>query len=116
MPRPLWTGTISFGLVNVPVRLVTATSSKARRFHQLHDEDGARIQQKRVCSVDGEEVPFDRIVRGFEMRPGEHVLVSPEELAALDPEATHTIDLEEFVDLDEIDPIYFEKAYYLLPD
>jgi DNA end-binding protein Ku len=116
MPRPLWSGSISFGLVNVPVKLVSATSAKDVRFHQLHDEDGARIQQKRVCSVDGSEVPFEHIVRGYEVRPGEHVVVDPEDLAALDPEASHTIDLEEFVDLDEIDPIYFEKAYYLLPD
>ena len=116
MPRPLWSGSISFGLVNVPVKLVTATSTKDVRFHQLHDEDGARIQQKRVCSVEGTEVPYENIVRGYEIRSGEHVLVTPDELAALDPETTHTIDLEEFVDLDEIDPIYFEKAYYLLPD
>jgi DNA end-binding protein Ku len=116
MPRPLWSGSISFGLVNVPVRLVSATASKDVRFHQLHDEDGARIQQKRVCSADGGEVSYDHIVKGYELGPGRYVVVQPEELAALDPEATHTIDLEEFVDLDEIDPVYFEKAYYLLPD
>lgn len=116
MPRPLWSGSISFGLVNVPVRLVSATATKDVRFHQLHDEDGARIQQKRVCSADGVEVSYDHIVKGYEIGPGEYVVVQPEELAALDPEATHSIDLEEFVDLDEIDPVYFEKAYYLLPD
>jgi DNA end-binding protein Ku len=116
MPRPIWTGSISFGLVNVPVRLVTATSAKDVRFHQLHGTDGARIQQKRVCAVDGEEVPYEEIVKGYELAPGQYVVIEPEELATLDPEASHSIDLEEFVDLDQIDPIYFEKAYYLIPD
>jgi DNA end-binding protein Ku len=116
MPRPIWTGSISFGLVNVPVKLVTATSPKDVRFHQLHDEDGARIQQKRVCSADGVEVGYEHIVKGYEMSPGRYVVVEPQELAGLDPEASHTIDLEEFVDLDQIDPVFFEKAYYLLPD
>src|SRR5438105_694066 len=116
MPRPIWTGSISFGLVNVPVRLVTATSAKDVRFHQLHGPDGARIQQKRVCAVDGEEVPYEEIVKGYELSPGQYVVIEPEELATLDPESSHSIDLEEFVDLDQIDPIYFDKAYYLIPD
>jgi DNA end-binding protein Ku len=116
MPRPIWTGSISFGLVNVPVRLVTATSTKDVRFNQIHGPDGGRIQQKRVCAVDGEEVPYDEIVKGYEITPGQYVTIDPNELSVLDPEATHTIDLEEFVDLDDIDPIYFERAYYLVPD
>ena len=116
MPRPIWSGSISFGLVNVPVRLITAQSPKDVRFNQLHDSDGGRIQQKRVCSVDGEEVGYEHIVQGYEVGSGQYVIVKPEELAALDPTATHTIDLEEFVDLDEIDPIYFERSYYLVPD
>src|SRR4051794_38550662 len=116
MPRPIWTGSISFGLVNVPIRLITATSAKDVRFNQLHATDGGRIQQKRVCSVDGEEVPYEEISKGYEMAPGQYVIIDPEELATLDPEASHTIDLEEFVDLDQIDPIYFERAYYLVPD
>jgi DNA end-binding protein Ku len=116
MPRPIWTGSISFGLVNVPIRLITATSAKDVRFNQLHLTDGGRIQQKRVCSVDGEEVPFEEIGKGYEMSPGQYVMIDPEELATLDPEASHTIDLEEFVDLDQIDPVYFERAYYLVPD
>jgi DNA end-binding protein Ku len=116
MPRPIWSGSISFGLVNVPIRLISATSTKDVRFHQIHEKDGARIQQKRVCSADGEEVPYDEIVKGYELSPGQYVVIEPEELAGLDPEATHTIELEEFVDLDQIDPVYFEKAYYLVPD
>ena len=116
MPRPIWSGSISFGLVNVPVRLITAQSPKDVRFNQLHDADGGRIQQKRVCSVDGEEVPYDQIVKGYEVGSGQYVIIKPEELSALDPVATHTIDLEEFVDLDEIDPLYFERSYYLVPD
>jgi len=116
MPRPIWSGSISFGLVNVPVRLVSATSPKDVRFHQLHAEDGARVQQKRVCSADGAEVPYDQIVKGYEITPGRYVVVDPDELASLDPESSHTIDLEEFVDLDQIDPVFFERAYYLLPD
>ena len=116
MPRPIWSGSISFGLVNVPVRLITAQSPKDVRFNQLHDADGGRIQQKRVCSVDGEEVPFDQIVKGYEVGSGQYVIIKPEELATLDPVATHTIDLEEFVDLEEIDPLFFERSYYLVPD
>jgi len=116
MPRPIWSGSISFGLVNVPVRLLSATSPKDVRFHQLHGTDHSRIQQKRVCAADGEEVPYEEIVKGYELSPGQYVVIEPEELATLDPEASHSIDLEEFVDLDQIDPIYFEKAYYLVPD
>src|SRR5215472_13761761 len=107
---------MSFGLVNVPVKLVTATSPKDVRFHQLHDADGGRINQKRVCSVDGEEVDYQNIVKGYDLGGGRYVIVEPDELAAIDVEATRTIDIEEFVDLTEIDPVYFEKSYYLVPD
>ena len=116
MPRAIWSGSVSFGLVNVPVKLVTATSPKDVRFHQLHDADDGRIQQKRVCSVDGEEVAFDHIVKGYDLGGGRYVVVEPEELAALDVAATRTIDIEEFVDLADIDPVYFERSYYLVPD
>ncbi len=116
MPRSLWTGAISFGLVNVPVRLFTAVRTKDVRFHQLHAADGVRIKQKRVCPADGEEVAFDDIVKGYEISPGQYVLIEPEELDALDPEATHTIEIEDFVDLSDIDPIYFESSYYVAPD
>jgi len=116
VPRSLWTGAISFGLVNVPVRLFTAVRTKDVRFHQLHAADGVRIKQKRICPADGEEVAFDDIVKGYEISPGQYVLIEPEELDALDPEATHTIEIEDFVDLSEIDPIYFESSYYVAPD
>ncbi|HKP89976.1 MAG TPA: Ku protein [Thermoleophilaceae bacterium] len=115
MPRSIWTGAISFGLVNVPVKLYSAVSKKTVRFHQLHESDGVRIQQKRVCPADGEEVAWDDIVKGYEISPDRYVIVTPEELEALDPKKTRTIDIEEFVDLEEIDPLYYDHPYYLLP-
>ncbi len=116
MPRAIWSGAISFGLVNVPIKLFTATSQKDVRFHQLHDKDGARIQQKRVCSKDGEEVPLEHIVKGYEVSRDKYVLITPEELEALDPKASRTIDIQDFVDLDEIDPVYFDSTYYMVPE
>ncbi|MHB1925316.1 MAG: non-homologous end joining protein Ku, partial [Acidimicrobiales bacterium] len=116
MPRPIWSGSISFGLVNVPVKLFTAVRKKNVRFHQLHAADGARIQQKRVCSVDGEEVAYEDLVKGYELYPGQYVVIDPDELDALDPEATQTIDIEDFVDLAEIDPLFYDASYYLVPD
>jgi DNA end-binding protein Ku len=115
MPRSIWTGAISFGLVNVPVKLYSAVSKKTVRFHQLHETDGVRIQQKRVCPADGEEVPFDQIVKGYEVTPDQYVVVTPEELEAIEPRKTKTIDIEDFVDLEEIDPIFYDHPYYLLP-
>ena len=116
MPRSIWSGAISFGLVNVPVKLYSAVSRKSVRFHQLHDADHVRIQQKRVCPADGEEVPYDNIVKGYEISPERYVVIEPEELEALDPKKTRAIEIQEFVDLDEIDPIYFDHPYYLAPD
>jgi DNA end-binding protein Ku len=116
MPRAIWSGSVSFGLVNVPVKLMTATSPKDVRFHQLHDADNGRISQKRVCSIDGEEVEYQHIVKGYDLGGGRYVVVEPEELEGIDVEATRTIDIEEFVDLVDIDPVYFEKSYYLVPD
>lgn len=115
MARAIWSGAISFGLVNVPVKLYSATSPKTVRFHQLSSKTGARIKQKRVDPSTGEEVPFEEIVKGYEITPDRYVLVTPEELDALDPKATKTIDIEEFVDLPEIDPIYYDHSYYLAP-
>jgi DNA end-binding protein Ku len=115
MARAIWSGAISFGLVNVPVKLYSATSPKTVRFHQLSSKTGARIRQKRVDPSTGEEVPFEEIVKGYEITPDHYVLVTPEELDALDPKATKTIDIEEFVDLSEIDPIYYDHSYYLAP-
>jgi len=116
MPRAIWSGAISFGLVNVPVKLYSAVSRKTVRFHQLHDKDRVRIQQKRICPEDGEEVPYDEIVKGYEISPGHHVVITPEELESLDPKKTRTIDIEDFVELEQIDPIYYDAAYYLVPD
>jgi DNA end-binding protein Ku len=116
MARSIWSGAISFGLVNVPVKVFTAVRKKDVRFHQLHGKDGVRIQQKRVCPEDDAEVPYDEIVKGYEISPGQYVVVEPEELDALDPEATRTIDIEDFVDLGEIDPLFFDSNYYLVPD
>ncbi len=116
MARSIWSGSISFGLVNIPIKLYSAVSKKDVRFHQLHDADGVRIQQKRVCAADGQEVAYDHIVKGYEIAPERYVVVTQEELDAFDPKATRTIDIEDFVDLDQIDPIYFEHPYYLVPD
>lgn len=115
-PRSLWGGSISFGLVNVPVKMVTAVSQKDVRFNQLHVKDNSRINQKRFCAEEGIEIPFEEIVKGYEVRPGQYVIIEPEELDSLDPVATHTIDILEFVELDQIDPVYFDKPYYLVPD
>jgi DNA end-binding protein Ku len=115
MPRSIWSGAISFGLVNVPVKLYSAVSRKSVRFHQLHDKDGVRIQQKRFCPADGEEVPYEDIVKGYEISPDRYVVITSEELEALEPRKTKTIDIEDFVDLDEIDPLYYDHPYYLLP-
>ncbi|HZQ27034.1 MAG TPA: Ku protein [Acidimicrobiales bacterium] len=116
MARSIWSGAISFGLVNVPVKVFTAVRKKDVRFHQLHGKDGARIQQKRWCPADEKEVAYEEIVKGYEISPNQYVVIEPEELEALDPEATHTIDIEDFVDLDQIDPLFFDSNYYLVPD
>jgi DNA end-binding protein Ku len=115
MARAIWSGAISFGLVNVPVKLYSATSPKTVRFHQLSSKTGTRIRQKRVDPSTDEEVPFEEIVKGYEITPDRYVVIEPDELEALDPKATKTIDIEEFVDLGEIDPIYYDHSYYLAP-
>src|SRR3954464_15731906 len=116
MPSAIWTGSISFGLVQVPVRLVGATKSKDVSFNQLEEGTGARIRYKKVSDQTGDEVPPDKIVKGYEISKGRYVLVEGSETPALQPKAGHTIDIEEFVDLDQIDPLYFEQPYYLQPD
>jgi DNA end-binding protein Ku len=116
MPRAIWSGAISFGLVNVPVKLFSAVSRKTVRFHQLDGEDNQRIQQKRVNPRTGEEVPYENLVKGYEIGPERYVVITPEELDGLSPEKTRTIDIEDFVDLDEIDPIFYDHPYYLVPD
>jgi DNA end-binding protein Ku len=102
--------------VNVPVKLFTAVSPKEVRFHMVHDKDGARIKEKRICSEEGKEVPYEHIAKGYEITPGKYVVISREELQKLDPKATRTIDIEEFVELEEIDPVYYQATYYLVPD
>jgi DNA end-binding protein Ku len=116
MPRSIWSGAISFGLVNVPIKLYSAVSRKTVRFNQLNKDTGNRIQQKRVDPDTGEEVTYDQIVKGYELTKDRYVVITPEELDALDPEKTRTIDIEDFVDLDEIDPVYYDHPYYLVPD
>jgi len=115
MPRSIWTGAISFGLVTVPVKLYSAVSRKTVRFHQLNKETGVRIQQKRVDPTTGDEVPYEDIVKGYELTPDQYVVIEPGELEALDPKKTKSIEIEDFVALDEIDPIYYDHPYYLAP-
>jgi DNA end-binding protein Ku len=115
MPRAIWTGAISFGLVTVPVRLYSAVNRKTVRFNQLDSSDNGRIAQKRVNPRTGEEVPYERIVKGYEIAPDSYVVISNEELDALDPEKTRTIDIEDFVEQAEIDPIFYDHPYYLAP-
>ena len=116
MARSIWRGAISFGLVNVPVKLYSAVSKKSVRFNQLHEKDNSRINLKRFCAEEDQEVPYEEIVKGYEISPGSYVVITPEELEALDPKKTRTIDIEDFVDLDEIDPLFYEHPYYLAPD
>jgi DNA end-binding protein Ku len=115
MPRAIWSGAISFGLVNIPVKLYSAVSRKTVRFHQIDAESGTRVRQKRV-GADGEEIPYEQIVKGYEIGPDRYVTISPEELDSLAPEKTRTIDIEDFVDLEQIDPMYYDHPYYLAPD
>ncbi|MBA3328238.1 MAG: Ku protein [Solirubrobacterales bacterium] len=115
MPRSIWTGAISFGLVTVPVKLYSAVQRKTVRFHQLNSKTGVRIQQKRVDPSTGDEVAYEDIVKGYELSPDRYVVVEPGELEALDPKKTRTIDIEDFVALDEIDPIFYDHPYYLAP-
>ena len=115
MPRAIWTGAISFGLVTVPVKLYAAVQSKTVKFNQLDGEDHSRIAMKRTNAQTGEEVPYERIVKGFEISPDRYVMIEPGELESLDPKKTKTIDIEGFVELDQVDPIYFDHPYYLVP-
>jgi DNA end-binding protein Ku len=116
MARAIWSGSISFGLLNVPVKLYSAVSRKNVSFRELRAEDGSRIRHKRVAEADGEEVPYEEIVKGYEIAPEQYVVLTREELEELDPKKTRAIEIQDFVDLDEIDPIYFDHPYYLGPD
>src|SRR5918999_483356 len=115
MPRPLWNGSLSFGLVNVPVQLTGATRDLDLHFRQLHKKDGAPIEQRRYCSQDDAEVQWEEVGRGYELDDGKQVVLTDEELASVQPEKTRTIDVQSFVDLDDVDPIYFDNTWFLVP-
>jgi DNA end-binding protein Ku len=115
MPRAIWTGAISFGLVTVPVKLYSAVDRKNVRFHQLSGKTGVRVAQKRVDPQTQEEVPYEEIVKGYEIAPDRYVRIEPSELEAIEPKKTKTIEIEEFVELSQIDPIYYDHPYYLAP-
>jgi DNA end-binding protein Ku len=115
MARSIWTGAISFGLVTVPVKLYSAVNRKTVRFHQLSGKTGVRISQRRVDPSTGDEVPYEEIVKGYEITPDSYVVIEPGELEALEPKKTKTIEIEDFVELSDIDPIFYDHPYYLAP-
>ncbi|MEP6477331.1 MAG: Ku protein [Actinomycetota bacterium] len=116
MPRTMWKGAISFGLVTIPVAVYPATEEKTLRFNQIHEPDGGRIRMKRTCSIDGEEVPYDEIVKGYEYEKDRYVVLSDEDFDAVPVESSRAIDIVQFVELDQIDPTLYKKSYYLVPD
>lgn len=116
MPRAIWSGSISFGLVNVPVKLYPAVHSQGLSFHQFQEGTNVRVRNKRVSEKTGKEVPYEDIVKGYEVEKGHYVMVDPDELAEFNPRATRTIDIEDFVALDEIDPIFYDNTYFLAPE
>jgi DNA end-binding protein Ku len=116
MPRAMWKGAISFGLVTIPVAVYPATEEKTLRFNQLHDEDGGRIRYKRVCEKDGEEVTFEHIVKGYEVEKDRYVVLTDDDFDAVPVASSRAIDIVQFVDIDEIDPMLFKKSYYLVPE
>lgn len=116
MPRAIWSGSISFGLINIPVKLFSAVTERTVRFNQIDTRNMSRVRTRKVNAEDGSDVPPDVIARGYEVSKGRYVIVTEDELASLQPRATHTIDLEEFVDLSSIDPMYFDGAYWVAPD
>jgi DNA end-binding protein Ku len=116
MARALWSGSLSFGLVNVPVQLFSAVRDQDLHFRQLHEKDGSPIETRRFCAAEDEEVPFEEVGHGYELDSGKEVVLSDEELAAAAPRKTRTIDIEAFVDLADVDPVYFDHPYFLLPE
>ncbi len=116
MARAIWSGNISFGLLNVPVKLYSAVSRRQISFRELRESDSSRVRHKRVAEADGEEVSYDDIVKGYELSPDQYVVFSRDELDELVPKKTKAIEVEAFVDLDDIDPIYFVQPYYLAPE
>jgi DNA end-binding protein Ku len=116
MPRPVWSGTISFGLVAIPMKLYNAVNRKSVSFNQLDERTMSRIRYRKVSDETGEEVPDENIVKGYEVSKGRYVIVDPDELEPFIPAATRSVELEEFVDLADIDPVYFDNSYYVVPD
>jgi DNA end-binding protein Ku len=116
MARAIWSGSISFGLLNVPVKLYSAVSKQTVRFRELREGDGSRVKHKRVAETDGKEVPYEKIVKGYEYAPDQYVVLTKDELSELEPPRSRAIEIQDFVDLDKIDPIYFEQPYFLGPD
>jgi len=112
----MWKGAISFGLVTIPVAVFPATEEKSLKFNQLHDEDSGRIRYKRVCEIDGQEVSFEHIAKGFEYEKGHYVVLTDDDLEKVPLESSRSIDIQQFVELEEIDPILYKKSYYLVPD
>ena len=116
MARSLQTASLSFGLVNIPIRLYTAATSHAVSFHMLHQKDGSRVRQHLFCEAEDKEITRDDIVKGFEVSKGHYVQLTDEELEAVEAQANRSVEIQEFVNLDDVDPVYFEKTYYLGPD
>ncbi len=116
MPRTMWKGAISFGLVTVPVRLYPATEEKSLKFNQLHDKDHGRIKYQRTCAVCGEEVPFEHIVKGYEYEKDKYVVLEDEDFDAVPVQSSRAIDIVQFVEQEDIDPVYYKKSYYLIPE
>lgn len=116
MPRPIWSGSISFGLVNIPIKLFNATKKQTLHFHQLRAKDGCRIRLKRICENDEKEVANEEIVKGYELSSDRYVVISEQDLQNLSPKASRSIDIEDFVELEQIDPLYYQQSYYLVPD
>jgi len=114
--RAIWKGAVSFGLVSIPVKLYTATEEKDVSFHQVHREDGGRIRYKRVCQIDGEEVAYADIAKGYELPSGETVVLTDDDFADLPLTSSRVVDVLSFVPLEQVDPIYFAKSYYLEPE
>jgi DNA end-binding protein Ku len=112
----MWKGAISFGLVTIPVAVYPATEEKTLRFNQIHESDGGRIRMKRTCSIDGEEVPYDEIVKGYEYEKDKYVVLTDDDFDAVPVESSRAIDIVQFVELEQIDPTLYKKSYYLVPD
>ena len=113
MPRSIWNGTIAFGLIAVPIKVHSATQDTGIHFHQVHAKDGAQIKQKRICSKESKEVPYKEVAKGYEVRDGEYVLLSKDEVAAAAGERSRLIELEQFVCAGEIDLVFYDRTYYL---